>query len=191
MNKMSGIDLLNEIRTLDQDSIVVIMTSQTSFEMATSALRAGAYDFLVKPFEHRSLISNVVNRATDKLKRHNPERAGRPTKPCPNCEGTGFESKTKCLRCGGKGTHTLSAGGFGGRRGRRAGRRRAGLEIDCPFCGGDGVGPPCCRKCRGSGVANPHKNPAPCPACSGTGQEFRPCSLCAGRGWVVSRRQRR
>jgi diguanylate cyclase (GGDEF)-like protein len=67
MDKMSGIELLNEIRLVDPEAIVVIMTSQTSFETATSALRAGAYDFLVKPFGHSSLICNVVNRATDKL----------------------------------------------------------------------------------------------------------------------------
>jgi diguanylate cyclase (GGDEF)-like protein len=67
MDKMSGIDLLNEVRVLDQDSLVVIMTSQASLEMATSALRAGAYDFLVKPFAQLSLVSTVVNRALDKL----------------------------------------------------------------------------------------------------------------------------
>lgn len=133
----------------------------------------------------------LVCGGTGKLRRLNPELAGKPTEPCPDCEGTGFESKAKCLRCGGKGTHTISAGGFGGRRSRRAGRRMASLEIDCPFCGGDGVGPPLCRKCRGSGVASPHKNPVPCPACSGSGREFWPCRACAGRGWVVSRRERR
>jgi diguanylate cyclase (GGDEF)-like protein len=67
MDEMSGLDLLNEIKALDQEALVVIMTSQASLEMATAALRAGAYDFLVKPFEHLSLISNVVHRAIDKL----------------------------------------------------------------------------------------------------------------------------
>jgi diguanylate cyclase (GGDEF)-like protein len=74
MDKMSGLDLLNEVRILDQDSLVVIMTSQASLEMATSALRAGAYDFLVKPFENLNLVSSVVRRALEKsdlLRRNN------------------------------------------------------------------------------------------------------------------------
>ena len=36
MDKMSGLDLLNEIKALDQEALVVIMTSQTSFETATA-----------------------------------------------------------------------------------------------------------------------------------------------------------
>jgi diguanylate cyclase (GGDEF)-like protein len=74
MDRMSGLDLLNEVRMLDQDSLVVIMTSEASLEMATAALRAGAYDFLVKPFENLSVVSTVVNRALDKndlLRRNN------------------------------------------------------------------------------------------------------------------------
>jgi len=74
MDKMSGIDLLNEVRMLDHDSLVIIMTSEASLEMATSALRAGAYDFLVKPFENLDQVSTVVHRALDKfdlLRRNN------------------------------------------------------------------------------------------------------------------------
>jgi diguanylate cyclase (GGDEF)-like protein len=67
MDNMSGLDLLDEIKALDQDALVVIMTSQASLEMATAAIRAGAYDFLIKPFEHLSQISNVVRRALDKI----------------------------------------------------------------------------------------------------------------------------
>ncbi len=126
----------------------------------------------------------LLCRGTGKLKRPNPELAGRPTKPCPNCEGTGLESRVKCLRCSGKGKLSLSIGGLGGGGGRGW---ASSLEIDCPFCGGDGVGPPICRKCRGSGVKSAYKNPVPCAACFGTGQEFRPCRGCRGRGWVLAK----
>jgi diguanylate cyclase (GGDEF)-like protein len=73
MGRMSGIQLLEEVRLLDTDTLVVIMTSQASLEMATSALRSGAYDFLIKPFDDLDIISVVVNRANEKvsLVRHN------------------------------------------------------------------------------------------------------------------------
>jgi diguanylate cyclase (GGDEF)-like protein len=67
MERMSGLDLLNEIRAIDPYALVVIMTSKASLETATSALRSGAYDFLVKPFKDLEMISAVVNRALDKL----------------------------------------------------------------------------------------------------------------------------
>jgi len=67
MGGMSGLDLVREIRKLDGETLVVLMTSQASLEVATAALRAGAYDFLVKPFDDLILISAVVERAKEKL----------------------------------------------------------------------------------------------------------------------------
>jgi diguanylate cyclase (GGDEF)-like protein len=67
MGRMSGLDLLREVKRLDPEALVVIMTSQASLETATTALREGAYDFLVKPFEDLVLVSAVANRALDKL----------------------------------------------------------------------------------------------------------------------------
>ncbi len=68
MGRMSGIQLLHEIKRIDQEALVVIMTSQASIEAATAALREGAYDFLVKPFDDLILISALVDRATEKLR---------------------------------------------------------------------------------------------------------------------------
>ena len=48
--------------------MVVVMTSNASLETATTALRAGAYDYLVKPFDDIEMISTVVNRAIDRYK---------------------------------------------------------------------------------------------------------------------------
>ncbi len=67
MGKMTGLDLLKEIKTMDDETLVVVMTSNASLETATDALRAGAYDYLVKPFDDINLISTVVNRAIDRL----------------------------------------------------------------------------------------------------------------------------
>ena len=67
MGGMSGFDLLREIKAIDSDALVVIMTSQASLEAATTALRGGAYDFLIKPFDDLIMISAVVERASEKL----------------------------------------------------------------------------------------------------------------------------
>ena len=56
MGKMNGLELLDELRGTDPDVLVVMMTSQASLDTATSALRSGAYDFLVKPFSQEDSV---------------------------------------------------------------------------------------------------------------------------------------
>jgi diguanylate cyclase (GGDEF)-like protein len=67
MPGVNGIDLLQEIKKSFPDTQVIIMTSHASLETAINALRSGAYDYLVKPFEDLELISAVVNRAVEKI----------------------------------------------------------------------------------------------------------------------------
>lgn len=62
-----GLELLKEIKRTYPDTQVIIVTSYASLESAVEALRAGAYDYLAKPFEDIALISAVVNRATEKI----------------------------------------------------------------------------------------------------------------------------
>lgn len=68
MGGMSGIQLLTEIKERSPDTQVVIMTSHASLDSAITALRAGAYDYLVKPFESLDLISAVAGRAAEKAR---------------------------------------------------------------------------------------------------------------------------
>lgn len=68
MAGMSGIELLNEIKKYNPETEVVIITSHASLDSAVSALRAGAYDYLIKPFESLDLISAVAGRAADKAR---------------------------------------------------------------------------------------------------------------------------
>ena len=50
MAGMDGLALLNEIRRRQADVIVVLMTAYATVPQAVEAMRAGAYDYLVKPF---------------------------------------------------------------------------------------------------------------------------------------------
>jgi len=72
MPGMSGMELLEEIRKLDEDLCVVMMTAFGTVETAVRALKIGAFDYLSKPFEGDELII-CVKRAIEhaRLKREN------------------------------------------------------------------------------------------------------------------------
>lgn len=68
MGNMSGIELVQLIKEHSPDTQAIIMTSNATADNAISALRAGAYDYLLKPFEDIELISTVANRAVEKIR---------------------------------------------------------------------------------------------------------------------------
>jgi diguanylate cyclase (GGDEF)-like protein len=68
LDGMDGIRLLQEIKKIDPDSLVVIITSDASMETSVKALRYGAYDYLFKPFEDLNLVTSVVDRAIEKIR---------------------------------------------------------------------------------------------------------------------------
>ena len=67
MGKMNGLELLQEVKKISPETQVVVITSHASLDTSITALRAGAYDYLVKPFDDLDMISNVANRAKEKL----------------------------------------------------------------------------------------------------------------------------
>lgn len=68
MGNMNGIELLQKVKGINSDTQVVIMTSYASLDTTITALRSGAYDYLIKPFEDLNLISALINRALEKVK---------------------------------------------------------------------------------------------------------------------------
>lgn len=67
MGRMSGLELLDEIKRLRPETLVVIMSAYVSIDSAIAALKAGAYDYLIKPFEDLELIVSVVRRAMENI----------------------------------------------------------------------------------------------------------------------------
>ncbi len=59
MPEMSGYELLDHVKSLNQDILFVVMTAFGTIEEATKAMKSGAYDFVVKPFQ-LSTLDNVV-----------------------------------------------------------------------------------------------------------------------------------
>ncbi|MEM7522985.1 MAG: sigma-54 dependent transcriptional regulator [Pseudomonadota bacterium] len=56
-----GLDLLREMRSADPTGKVIVITANGSINKAVDAMRFGAFDFLVKPFDDRRLLSAVEN----------------------------------------------------------------------------------------------------------------------------------
>ncbi len=52
-----GLDLLRDIRALDESLPVVVMTAWASVEVAVEAMRRGARDFVEKPWDNHRLLS--------------------------------------------------------------------------------------------------------------------------------------
>src|SRR5688572_25543195 len=56
MSGMDGLELLDQIKTIDGDALVIIMTAFSSVDTAIAALRKGAYDYVTKPFVNEDLL---------------------------------------------------------------------------------------------------------------------------------------
>ena len=59
MPKMDGLTLLNEIRRIDRNATVILMTGQGNEDVLLKALRGGATNFFKKPFAVRELIEEI------------------------------------------------------------------------------------------------------------------------------------
>ncbi|MBW2452144.1 MAG: sigma-54-dependent Fis family transcriptional regulator, partial [Deltaproteobacteria bacterium] len=82
MPGMSGLDLLSQIQVKYPQTLVVIMTAESSMKNAVEAMKRGAYDYITKPFDLDALdaivlkankaskVSEEVCRLKDELKDH-------------------------------------------------------------------------------------------------------------------------
>jgi len=59
MPKMDGIELLDEVKKIDPDLPVIIMTAYGTIEMAVKAMKKRAYDYITKPFRNEELKLTV------------------------------------------------------------------------------------------------------------------------------------
>lgn len=80
-SRLDGLELLNEVKRDFPDLPVVLISGHGNIEMAVTAIKYGAYDFIEKPFKSDRLLL-MVDRAIEaaRLRRENAElklRAGR------------------------------------------------------------------------------------------------------------------
>jgi two-component system C4-dicarboxylate transport response regulator DctD len=83
---LSGLDLLARVAALDAELPVIVVTGHGDVSMAVEAMRAGAYDFIEKPFSSERLM-DAVKRAQERRnlvlenRRLRSERAQHPDMP--------------------------------------------------------------------------------------------------------------
>lgn len=69
---MDGLQLLRQLKAIDSNAIVIVMTAYSSVDSAISALRKGAFDYITKPFVNEDLLHTVRNAVrTGDLSREN------------------------------------------------------------------------------------------------------------------------
>lgn len=65
---MSGLETLDAIKERRPDVQIIVITTHANLHSAVTALRAGACDYLLKPFTEMDAVINVVHRAGEKLR---------------------------------------------------------------------------------------------------------------------------
>ncbi len=59
----TGLELLVEAKRLLPTAVTIVMTARATISSAVEAMRSGAYDYLVKPFEDNGILLSAVERA--------------------------------------------------------------------------------------------------------------------------------
>jgi two-component system response regulator PilR (NtrC family) len=59
MPGLGGIEVLKNIKKIDPQAVIIIITAYASVESAIAAMKIGAYDYIQKPFKHEELILTI------------------------------------------------------------------------------------------------------------------------------------
>ena len=59
--EMGGLDVLEELKKLDSDLVVLMITAFASVETAITAMKKGAFDYVTKPFKHEEVLHILRN----------------------------------------------------------------------------------------------------------------------------------
>lgn len=59
MPEISGLDLLQHIKEIDEEIPVILMTAYTNFDVTVEAVKRNAFDFLIKPVNTKILVHSI------------------------------------------------------------------------------------------------------------------------------------
>ncbi len=75
MPGISGLDLVRRLAERGSSCPIILITGHGDVEMAVSAVKSGAFDFIEKPFDERRLLASIRD-AVEKGRRHAVDTAG-------------------------------------------------------------------------------------------------------------------
>lgn len=64
---LNGLELMQGIKSMQPETVVIVVTASASLESAIIALRSGAFDYLMKPFGSLKGLSEAFQRAAEKI----------------------------------------------------------------------------------------------------------------------------
>jgi DNA-binding NtrC family response regulator len=100
MPGIDGIATLEELKKLDEDLPVIMITAFASVENAIAAMKRGAFDYITKPFKNDEVWSSCATPwsapAGGREPRAAAEPAGATTRPL---SGTSSAAASACGRC--------------------------------------------------------------------------------------------
>jgi DNA-binding NtrC family response regulator len=95
LGSISGMEVLKEIRSNHHDTATIMITGINHLDTAVEAMKLGASDYIVKPFELDRLNNSL--RTVWEAKKHSPERRDKPNNKEPfnrmNAIARGVEAK--------------------------------------------------------------------------------------------------
>src|SRR3954463_217655 len=71
MGGINGLETLRRIRQMDSKLLVILMTAYGTTQTAIEAMKLGAYDYLLKPFDViklKDIVNNALKAANDRGK---------------------------------------------------------------------------------------------------------------------------
>src|SRR5438876_10157791 len=74
MPGLNGIETLDELKRIDDDLAVIIITAYASVESAIQAMKTGAFDYITKPFKNDEVVV-VVRNAMERRRLVNENRS--------------------------------------------------------------------------------------------------------------------
>jgi two-component system response regulator FixJ len=75
MPEMNGIELVRRLKALDAPDPVIVITGHADVSLAVEAMKAGAVDFIEKPFDDELLLSTIRSALAGRSDPRSAERA--------------------------------------------------------------------------------------------------------------------
>jgi putative nucleotidyltransferase with HDIG domain len=66
MPHMDGLALAGELKKMQPDTVVILMTGYASVNTAVEAIKQGVFDYIMKPFQNMQIVIHAIHRAVER-----------------------------------------------------------------------------------------------------------------------------